>query len=81
MTEINGNNGGSGFQDYANFFYGNSYEGSVMMHSVFGYDPTNANPSWPLNFSRNSTVVHEAGHYFHLYHTFQGDDIDGDFVS
>jgi hypothetical protein len=82
VTEINGNNGGSGFQGYANFFYGNSYEGSVMMHSVFGYDPTNANPSWPLNFSRdNSTVVHEAGHYFHLYHTFQGDDTDGDLVS
>ena len=82
VTEINGNNGGSGFQGYANFFYGNSYEGSVMMHSVFGYDPTNTNPSWPLNFSRdNSTVVHEAGHYFHLYHTFQGDDTDGDFVS
>lgn len=82
VSEINGNNGGSGFQGYANFFYGNSYEGSVMMHSVFGHDPTNSNPSWPLNFSRdNSTVVHEAGHYFHLYHTFQGDDTDGDFVS
>jgi hypothetical protein len=74
VTEIDGNNGGSGYQGYANFYNGNAYEGSVMMHSVFGHDPTNANPSWPLNFSRdNSTVVHEAGHYFHLYHTFQGD--------
>ena len=53
-----------------------------MMHSVFGYDPTNANPSWPLNFARdNSTVVHEAGHYFHLYHTFQGDDTNNDGVA
>lgn len=75
VTEINNNGGGSGFQGYANFYNGFAYEGSVMMHTVFGYDPTNANPSWPLNFSRdNSTVVHEAGHYFHLYHTFQGDN-------
>ena len=82
VTEIDGNNGGGGFQGYANFYNGNPYEGSVMMYSVFGYDPTNANPSWPLNFARdNSTVVHEAGHYFHLYHTFQGDDANGDGVS
>ncbi|NRA91432.1 MAG: T9SS type A sorting domain-containing protein [Psychroserpens sp.] len=82
VTEINNNNGGSGFQGYANFYFGNAYEGSVMMHTVFGYDPTNANPSWPLNFLRdNSTVVHEAGHYFHLYHTFQGDDTNNDGVS
>ncbi len=74
VTEIDGNNGGSGFQGYANFYNGSLREGSVMMYTVFGYDPTNANPSWPLTFSRdNSTVVHEAGHYFHLYHTFQGD--------
>jgi len=82
VTEINNNGGGSGFQGYANFYYGNAYEGSVMMHTVFGYDPTNANPSWPLNFARdNSTVVHEAGHYFHLFHTFQGDDGNNDGVS
>ena len=82
VTEIDGNNGGSGFQGYANFYNGNAYEGSVMMYTVFGYDPTNANPSWPLTFSRdNSTVSHEAGHYFHLYHTFQGDDTNNDGIS
>ena len=78
VSEIEGNNGGSGYQGYANFYYGNAYEGSVMMATVFGYDPTNSQPSWNLNFSRdNSTVVHEAGHYFHLYHTFQGDGSGG----
>ena len=78
VSEIDGNNGGSGYQGYANFFNGSAYEGSVMMHTVFGNDPTNANPSWPLNFARdNSTVVHEAGHYFHLFHTFQGDGSGG----
>ena len=82
VSEIDNNNGGFGFQGYANFFNGNSYEGSVMMHTVFGYDPNNLNPSWPLTINRdNSVVVHEVGHYFHLYHTFQGDDANGDGVS
>lgn len=75
VSEIDGNNGGSGYQGYASFFRGGYEEGSVMMYTVFGYDPTNENPDWPLSFSRdNGTVVHELGHYFHLYHTFQGDD-------
>lgn len=75
VSEIDNNNGGAGIQGYANFYYGSAYEGSVMMYTVFGYDPTNAQPSWPLTFSRdNSTVIHEFGHYFHLYHTFIGDN-------
>ena len=46
-----------------------------MMANVVGYDPTSANGSFNLKFPRdNGTVVHEFGHYLHLYHTFQGDN-------
>lgn len=74
VSEIENNNGGFGIQGYANFFTGSAYEGSVMMATVFGYDPTNLQPSFNLNAPRdNSTVVHEIGHYLHLHHTFKGD--------
>ena len=74
VSEIENNNGGFGIQGYANFFTGSAYEGSVMMATVFGYDPTSTQPSFNLNAPRdNSTVVHEIGHYLHLHHTFKGD--------
>lgn len=82
VTELDNNGGGSGFQGYAYFYSESSNNhGSVMMSSVFGYDPGNTN-GWGLNSNGdNSTVVHEVGHYFHLYHTFQGDDANSDGVS
>ena len=62
-----------GIQGYANFFTGSAYEGSVMM-TVFGYDPTNTQPSFNLNAPRdNSTVVHEIDIIYTLHHTFKGD--------
>ena len=74
VSEIENNNGGSGIQGYANFFTGSAYEGSVMMATVFGFDPNSTQPSFNLNWPRdNSTVVHEIGHYLHLHHTFKGD--------
>lgn len=82
VTELDGNNGGFGFQGYA-YFYNefSSTHGSVMMSTVFGYDPGNTN-GWGLNSNGdNSTVIHEIGHYFHLYHTFQGDDTNSDGVA
>lgn len=82
VTELDGNNGGFGFQGYA-YFYNETFSthGSVMMSTVFGYDPGNTN-GWGLNSNGdNSTVVHEVGHFFHLYHTFQGDDTNNDGVS
>ena len=82
VSELDNNNGGFGFQGYA-YFYNETFSthGSVMMSTVFGHDPGNTN-GWGLNSNGdNSTVVHEVGHFFHLYHTFQGDDTNNDGVS
>ncbi len=75
ITEIDDNNGGAGIQGYAHFLTTTNMEGSFMIYKSFGYDPDNNHPEWDLSFSRNNKVpIHEFGHYFHLHHTFKGDD-------
>jgi len=69
VTEIENNNGNFGIQGYA-YFPGASaaVDGIVIMHTAFGNIGT-------VNSFNNlgRTLTHEAGHYFNLYHTFEGD--------
>lgn len=69
VTEINGNNGGFGTQGFA-YFPGASadVDGTIVMHTAFGTMGTVANYT-----NENGIIVHELGHAFNLYHTFEGD--------
>lgn len=72
VTEINDNDGLYGTQGYAYFPGANpEYDGTVIMNTCFGTTGT-------VNSFNNQgrTLVHELGHGFNLYHTFQGDDAD-----
>jgi len=70
VTEIEDNGGGFGIQGYA-YFPGvsASYDGVVIMNTCFG--TTGTVNSWN---NLNRTLTHEVGHYFNLYHTFEGDN-------
>jgi hypothetical protein len=69
VTEIEGNNGGFGTQGYA-YFPGArpALDGTIIMNTAFGTTGT-------VNSFNNQgrTLVHELGHGFNLYHTFEGD--------
>lgn len=62
VSEFDNNNGGSGLQGYAYFAgsHGQPEDGTVMLVNAY------KNPS-------GSTLAHELGHAFNLYHTFEGD--------
>lgn len=76
VTEIDGNNAGSGTQGYAYFPGASStYDGAVMVYNAFGYDPDGTKGYNLKSYTnRNRTLIHELGHGLDLYHTFEGDD-------
>ncbi len=75
VSEINDNDGASGTQGFAYLppVY-SSNDGAVILYNAFGYDP-NQTKGYNLKSytNHNITVIHELGHAFGLYHTFQGD--------
>jgi PKD repeat protein len=76
VAEIDNNNGGTGVQGYAYFpGAGSTRDGAVMLFNAFGYDP-DLNKGYNLKSytNLNATFIHEMGHAFNLYHTFEGDD-------
>jgi hypothetical protein len=83
VSEIDGNDGGGGIQGFA-YFPGASrnFDGTVILASSFGYDPGGALGYGLKSYTNlNMTLVHEMGHAFNLYHTFQGDDPDNDNIT
>jgi PKD repeat protein len=63
VSEIDGNNGGAGIQGYATLAgsHGSASDGAVILANNF-------------ENVESTTGVHEIGHSFNLYHTFQDDD-------
>jgi hypothetical protein len=67
VNEIENNDGGSGIQGYAYFPINNPIDGIVVLFNAFG---TVGNLKGYTNMNR--VITHEMGHYFGLYHTFNG---------
>jgi hypothetical protein len=83
VSEIDDNDGGAGTQGYAYFpGAGSNVDGAVMLYNAFGYDPNGLLGYELKNYTNlNSTAIHEIGHALNLYHTFEGDDPNGDGVT
>lgn len=63
VREINSTSAGNNVAGYANFpnTHGSKYDGIVIESGLLG-----------MNKSSGIVLVHEMGHYFGLYHTFEG---------
>jgi len=75
VAGIDGNMGGGGVQGFA-YFPGasSSVDGAVILYNSFGYDPTGTlGYNLKSYTNRNVTTIHELGHGFNLFHTFEGD--------
>jgi Pregnancy-associated plasma protein-A/GEVED domain/Secretion system C-terminal sorting domain len=49
-------------------------DGIAILYNAFGYDPTSALGYNLKSFTnQNKTLVHEMGHAFNVFHTFEGD--------
>ncbi len=75
VAGIDGNMGGGGVQGFA-YFPGasSSVDGTVILYNSFGYDPSGSLGYNLKSYTRlNVTTLHELGHAFNLYHTFEGD--------
>lgn len=77
VTEIDGNNGGSGTQGYAYFpnscSFNKDKDGTVVLYNAFGNDPGGGIGYNLKNYTNLGRVMtHEMGHALDLYHTFAG---------
>ena len=75
VSEIEDNDGGGGTQGYAYFpGAGDAVDGTVILYNALGYDP-NGDRCFDVKSytAHNAVFIHELGHGFGLFHTFEGD--------